>query len=58
MLVELVLGGTQAFSRSSRVAILSVIAFFIVGGAILALVNVKTGEQAACDADARVLNVA
>ena len=36
---------------SSRGAILWVIAFFIIGGAILATVNVPAGEQAARDAD-------
>lgn len=36
---------------SSRGAILWVIAFFIIGGAILATVNVPEGEQAARDAD-------
>lgn len=42
-------------SGSSRVAILSVVAFFIVGGAVLAMVNVKEGENAARAADARTL---
>ena len=40
---------------SSRGAILSVIAFFVVGGALLAMVNVKEGERAARAADARLL---
>jgi UMF1 family MFS transporter len=40
---------------SSRGAILSVIAFFVVGGALLALVNVPEGERAARAADARAL---
>lgn len=40
-------------SGSSRIAILSVIAFFIVGGAILSFVNVGEGEKAARAADAR-----
>jgi MFS transporter, UMF1 family len=35
-----------AFTGSSRAAILSVIAFFVVGGALLATVNVLEGEQA------------
>ncbi|MEY4855226.1 MAG: hypothetical protein RL409_1228 [Gemmatimonadota bacterium] len=36
---------------SSRGAILWVIAFFVIGGAILSTVNVKEGERAARDAD-------
>ena len=36
---------------SSRGAILWVIAFFVIGGAILSKVNVKEGERAARDAD-------
>jgi UMF1 family MFS transporter len=36
---------------SSRGAILWVIAFFVIGGAILALVDVKEGERAARAAD-------
>ncbi len=42
---------------SSRVAILWVIAFFVVGGALLAFVNVPEGERAAraADANAKVL---
>jgi UMF1 family MFS transporter len=40
-------------SGSSRVAILSVIAFFVVGGALLALVDVADGERTARAADAR-----
>lgn len=39
---------------SSRGAILWVIAFFVVGGALLAAVNVKEGEQAARAADAHL----
>ncbi len=42
---------------SSRGAILSVIAFFVVGGVLLAMVNVKEGERAARAADARLLGV-
>jgi UMF1 family MFS transporter len=42
-------------TQSSRIAILSVIAFFVVGGGILAAVNVRVGEKAARDADARAL---
>jgi UMF1 family MFS transporter len=41
-----------AMTGSSRSAILSVITFFVVGGAILALVNVDDGQQAARDAEA------
>jgi UMF1 family MFS transporter len=43
-------------SGSSRVAILWVIGFFVVGGAVLAFVNVAEGERAAkaADADLRI----
>lgn len=54
ILGPLLFGIALGQSGSSRIAILSVIAFFIVGGAILALVNVPAGEKAARDADARV----
>ncbi len=42
-------------SGSSRGAILSVIAFFVVGGALLLFVDVPAGERAAREADARLL---
>ena len=42
---------------SSRGAILSVIAFFVIGGVLLAMVNVKEGERAARAADARLLGL-
>jgi UMF1 family MFS transporter len=47
---------TLAFTGSSRNAILSVILFFVVGGAILALVDVEEGRRAAraAEADATV----
>ncbi|MEP6778548.1 MAG: MFS transporter, partial [Gemmatimonadaceae bacterium] len=45
-------------SGSSRIAILSIVAFFIVGGAILAMVNVKAGEEAARASDARTVAAA
>lgn len=48
----LVFGLVVRQSGSSRDAILWVIAFFIVGGILLSLVNVKEGERAARDADA------
>ncbi len=57
ILGPLLFGIAIASFGSSRVAILSVIVFFIVGGAILTLVNVPEGEQAARDADARTLSV-
>ena len=46
-----------AISRtgSSRGAMLWIIAFFVIGGVLLALVNVKEGERAAREADARLL---
>ena len=43
----LIFAGTIAATGSSRNAILSVIAFFAVGGAILALVNVEEGRREA-----------
>lgn len=45
-------------SGSSRIAILWVIAFFVVGGAVLAMVNVPEGERAARAADAEARRVA
>ncbi len=45
---------TIALTGSSRNAILSVIAFFAIGGAILAFVDVEKGQQAARDAEAGV----
>ena len=53
ILGPLLFGIALGSSGSSRIAILSVIAFFVVGGGILALVNVGEGEQAARDSDAR-----
>jgi MFS transporter, UMF1 family len=43
-----------ALTGSSRAAVLSVIAFFIVGGALLALVDVGEGERAAREAERSV----
>lgn len=43
---------------SSRNAILSVIAFFALGGTLLLFVNVRIGEQAAREAEAKVTKVA
>lgn len=40
--------------ESTRTAILSVIGFFIIGGTLLAFVNVPEGERAAREADAKV----
>jgi len=42
---------------SSRVAILWVIGFFVVGGVLLAFVNIEEGERAAREADARTIPV-
>ena len=47
----LIFAGTIAATGSSRNAILSVIAFFAVGAAILAFVNVEDGQRAARAAD-------
>jgi MFS transporter, UMF1 family len=44
--------------QSSQLAILSVIVFFIVGGALLLFVNVEEGERAARDAEATVRTLA
>jgi UMF1 family MFS transporter len=54
ILGPLVFGIVINQTGSSRDAILWVIAFFVVGGALLSLVNVAAGEQAARDADADV----
>jgi UMF1 family MFS transporter len=43
----LIFAGTIATTGSSRNAILSVIGFFVVGGALLYLVNVEEGQRAA-----------
>jgi len=43
----LIFAGTIAATGSSRNAILSVIGFFVVGGALLRLVNVEEGQRAA-----------
>jgi UMF1 family MFS transporter len=53
----LVFAATIAISGSSRAAILSVIAFFIVGGAILSLVNVDEGRRRAREAEAELTAV-
>lgn len=45
-------------SGSSRVAILWVIAFFVVGGGLLACVNVAEGERAARESDADTVPIA
>lgn len=44
-------------SDSSRLAILAVIAFFVVGGFLLLFVNVKEGERVAREVNARVREV-
>jgi UMF1 family MFS transporter len=51
----LLFAGTIAATGSSRNAILSVIAFFAVGGVLLAFVNVNEGVRAAHDAEAAQL---
>lgn len=58
ILGPLLFGIALGSSGSSRVAILSVIAFFVVGGGILALVNVGQGEAAARAADLRTQSAA
>ena len=56
ILGPLLFGIALGQSGSSRIAILSVVAFFIVGGAILSFVNVSVGEAAARAADARTMS--
>jgi UMF1 family MFS transporter len=51
----LIFAGTIAATGSSRNAILSVIGFFAVGGAILMLVNVDAGRRQAAAAEAEVM---
>ncbi len=50
----LIFAGTIAATGSSRNAILSIIGFFAVGAAILALVDVGEGQRAAREAEARM----
>jgi UMF1 family MFS transporter len=49
----LIFAATLGITGSSRNALLSVIAFFVVGGALLHLVDVKAGQQAVRDLEAR-----
>jgi UMF1 family MFS transporter len=42
-------GLTSAYTGSSRSAILSVLVFFVIGAAVLALVDVKEGQRAAAE---------
>jgi UMF1 family MFS transporter len=51
ILGPLLFGVILAISGSSRNAILSVIAFFVIGGALLLLVNVEEGQQLAREAE-------
>jgi UMF1 family MFS transporter len=46
--------GIQALTGSSRNGILSVIGFFVVGGAVLAFVDIAEGRRAAREADAEL----
>jgi MFS transporter, UMF1 family len=50
----LLFGMTAAGTGSNRYAILSVIAFFVVGGAILAFVDVNAGRRIASDEERRL----
>jgi UMF1 family MFS transporter len=54
----LIFAGTIAMTGSSRNAILSVIGFFAVGAALLALVDVKQGQRAARAVEREVVGVA
>jgi MFS transporter, UMF1 family len=51
----LIFAGTIAATGSSRNAILSIIGFFAVGAALLATVDVREGQGAAREAEARVV---
>ena len=51
----LVFGAVIAASGSSRGAILSVIAFFVVGGVLLTFVNVAEGQKLAREAEANLI---
>lgn len=53
-----VFGWVVALTGSGRPAVLSVIAFFVVGGALLAFVRVADGQRAAREAEAAVRVVA
>ena len=54
----LIFAGTIAATGSSRNAILSVIGFFAVGAALLALVDVEEGQRAAQDVEREVVGAA
>jgi UMF1 family MFS transporter len=54
----LIFAGTIAATGSSRNAILSIIGFFAVGAALLALVDVGEGQRAAREAEARATGLA
>jgi MFS transporter, UMF1 family len=54
----LIFAGTIAATGSSRNAILSVIGFFAVGAALLALVNVEEGQRVARDVEREVVEAA
>jgi UMF1 family MFS transporter len=53
----LVFGAVVAATGSSRLAILSIISFFVVGAGLLTLVNVKEGQRVARLADEGVVRV-
>jgi UMF1 family MFS transporter len=57
ILGPLVFAATIAITGSSRNAILSVILFFVVGAALLALVDVEQGRRAARDAETHLRRV-
>ncbi len=54
----LIYAGTIAATGSSRNAMLSVIGFFAVGAAVLALVDIDEGRRAAAEAEARAVPLA
>ena len=49
-----IFGATLALTGSSRNSILAVSAFFVIGGALLLLVDVEEGQRAAREVDARM----
>lgn len=56
LLGPLVFGVVGAITGSSRPAVLSLIAFFLIGGALLSRVDIEKGKQIAQQEDAQYLN--
>jgi UMF1 family MFS transporter len=47
-----IFASTVAATGSSRIAILSIVAFFVIGGALLMFVRIEAGQRAAREAEA------